>query len=147
MIQITFTGNTLAEALSNAKAMAEEFLKEDTASKKSTLGLRDDLDDAKVIEDEKPKRGRSTQAPRAIDAKAKDVTKDKAPEITAEKIRERVQAITDAAQKRGDEMPEAIAYVKKLFAKFEMKKVSDLPAEKYADFMTVSEAFLQAGAE
>lgn len=164
MIQLTITGNTLEEVFENvAKAHAaaarltatpvetnNAALK--TADAGSGLGLKDDLDNAPVVPDEAPKRGRG-RPPKTIDATVKDVTPPSAPEAasaktyTVDDIRARVQKITDNAKERGDDMPAAVAYVKKLFARFGMAKVSDLPAGKYGEFMVASEKFLEAGAK
>lgn len=162
MIQLTITGNTLEEVFENvvkahaavARLTATPADSNNEASKTadagSGLGLKDDLDAAPTVPDEAPKRSRG-RPPKTIDATVKDVTAPKdvaqAKTYTVEDIRARVQKITDNAKERGDDMPAAVAYVKKLFARFGMAKVSDLPAEKYGEFMTASEKFLAAGAE
>lgn len=164
MIQITITGETLDDVFAKMKGMmGGVVVSHDTRNDdrpKGGIDIKDDLDNAPVVSDEAPKRGRGRPAkPQTIEGTAKDVTASKdvtppsAPEAaqaktyTVEDIRARVQKITDNAKERGDDMPAAVAYVKKLFARFGMAKVSDLPAEKYGEFMMASEKFLEAGAK
>jgi UDP-N-acetylglucosamine enolpyruvyl transferase len=43
-------------------------------------------------------------------------------------------------------MPASVAYVKPLLAKFGVAKVSDLPKVQFAEFMKVSESYVQGTA-
>jgi len=144
MIQLQFTGNTLEEVFASALKAHDEF------KRLTTDGKTIDVTPKK----ETATRTKKTAATGAPNDPIPNLTKtsdnaDAAVEtkFTADDIRKRVQAITDNAQKRGLEMPQAIVYVKTLFGKFGMKKVSDLAEDKYADFMKKSEAFLKEGAE
>ena len=63
-------------------------------------------------------------------------------------MRDRVKAILTAhTEERGKEMPEAIAYVRKLFGPFNIKLAAELKPEQFDEFMEASEAYLDGSAE
>lgn len=101
----------------------------------------DDVSEAPTKPEPK-KRGRPAKA---ADAPAEETAK---VEIKVDDIRNRVRDVISGFKTtldKDDEKAEAkaVAYTSKLFALFDMKKVSDLPAERYAEFMATSESWLE----
>jgi hypothetical protein len=62
--------------------------------------------------------------------------------LTLDDIRERVRLIIDAHTKRGNEMPAVVAYVQHLFKPYGIAKAAELSADKWAEFMVKSKAYL-----
>lgn len=93
-----------------------------------------------------PRRGRKPKAEAAPAAETVEPEKP-AEAITVEVVRDRVRniingykATLDPADKEAE--AKAVKYVMKLFDQFGIKKVPDLAADKYAEFMTESAAWL-----
>lgn len=138
MIQITVAGDTLDDVFAKMKAM----LKAPTTPAEMPKGEmpRDDFDGTPAVE-EASKRGRKSA--KAAEAPTPEPKNETTTAISIDEVRKRVQAITDNAQTRGEDIPSAIALAKDLFGKFGIKKISELAADKYEEFMSVSKSYLE----
>lgn len=97
---------------------------------------------------EKAKRGRKPKAPEmTLQREQQPETQTEAPAISVDDIRDRVRQVINSCKASlpdDEKQPDAkaVEHTSKLFAKFDIKKVSDLSADRYAEFMTESEKWL-----
>lgn len=74
---------------------------------------------------------------------------------TVDDMRQRVKDILaahgpktkESPSARGNEMPVCVAYVRKLFAPFNVKLAADVPPDRFAEFMAASQPYLDGSAE
>ena len=91
------------------------------------------------------KRGPKPRVEKIIEAVAEPdpvLPVEKPREFTLDDMRDRVKAIVQAHKDRGNEMPECVAYARKLFAPFGIRLAADLKPEQFDDFWAASQAYL-----
>lgn len=100
------------------------------------------------------KRGRPAKPTVTIEAVAEAVvseaavpiTETKAEPVTIDGIRQRTMEIIAAHKDRGNDMATVTGYVMQLFKPFGIKKAAELAPEKWEEFMTASQAYVDGTA-